>query len=151
MLLLWGFFFIIFFGIYFGSSSASWSAERSRTRLVRVLEAFVFRLILWNEFLFGLMREGILRARLTHWIIKIIYEIKNKYYEGISIHHFALLYIVLKSSWVYPKPYSRFFRIIRLPNVSICIMNLSYAFLWVMHLFSVKINPYFQLLACISL
>lgn len=87
----WSLLFVYDFEICFWSSSASRAARLSRTGFIRSLGGLVIELILWNWVILMVVREGILRARLTHWIIKIIYEIKNKYYEGFSKHHFATL------------------------------------------------------------
>ncbi len=56
--------------IYFGSSAASWTSWVSLTSLILILKAFFIGLNWWNVIILTFVREGILRARLTHWIIK---------------------------------------------------------------------------------
>jgi hypothetical protein len=90
---------------------------------VVILEAFVFWFVFRKMIFLLLMREGILKARLTHWIIKIIYEIKNKYYEGFSIHHFDLTLSLLKLISVLKFHPLSFFFLFPCPSSSIWIHN----------------------------
>lgn len=123
LLMLWDFLFALGFAIDFGSSATSWTAHSSLFVFIGILEAFVFWFVFRKIVFLLLMREGILKARLTHWIIKIIYEIKNKYYEGFPIHHFDLTTSLLKLISVLKFHSLSFFFLFPCPSSSIWIHN----------------------------
>lgn len=81
---------LIFFPIYC-SLGKLWSSSSSRTtrRSIWTFRIVMFVdltwIIFWNLLLFMIVLVRILRARLTHWIIKIFYQIKKIIIRGFFI------------------------------------------------------------------